>query len=205
MSRRAQVSLTVGASIVVLALMAWTAGLLPRPGQASPQYGMLLDPPKPATDFALTASGERQVRLSDFRGKVVALYFGYTYCPDVCPMTLAMLKDARARLGEDASDVQVIMISVDPERDTPEHLEDYVGRFDPSFLGVTGTDAEIAAVAESFGVHYARREVPGSTGYLVDHTAAVLVIDREGRLRSLLPNNLTGEQAASDLRQLVRE
>jgi len=166
--------------------------------------GMLMDPLAPVNDFSLTAAGGKPVRLSDFRGKLVALYFGYTYCPDVCPTTLAELAAGMRDLGADAQQVQVIFISVDPARDTPERLADYVANFDPSFIGITGSPEEIAAVATPLGIYYQAHEGTAATGYLVDHTATVMVLDRQGRLRLLLPFGTTGAQAASDLRALMR-
>lgn len=166
--------------------------------------GMLMDPLAPVNDFSLTAAGGKPVRISDFRGKLVALYFGYTYCPDVCPTTLAELAAGMRDLGADAQQVQVIFISVDPARDTPERLADYVANFDPSFIGITGSPEEIAAVATPLGIYYQAHEGTAATGYLVDHTATVMVLDRQGRLRLLLPFGTTGAQAASDLRALLR-
>lgn len=166
--------------------------------------GMLMDPLAPVNDFSLTAAGGKPVRISDFRGKLVALYFGYTYCPDVCPTTLAELAAGMRDLGADAQQVQVIFISVDPARDTPERLADYVANFDPSFIGITGSPEEIAAVATPLGIYYQTHEGTAATGYLVDHTATVMVLDRQGRLRLLLPFGTTGAQAASDLRALMR-
>lgn len=166
--------------------------------------GMLMDPLAPVNDFSLTAAGGKPVRISDFRGKLVALYFGYTYCPDVCPTTLAELAAGMRDLGAEAQQVQVIFISVDPARDTPERLADYVANFDPSFIGITGSPEEIAAVATPLGIYYQAHEGTAATGYLVDHTATVMVLDRQGRLRLLLPFGTTGAQAASDLRALMR-
>ena len=166
--------------------------------------GMLMDPLAPVNDFSLTAAGGKPVRLSDFRGKLVALYFGYTYCPDVCPTTLAELAAGMRDLGADAQQVQVIFISVEPARDTPERLADYVANFDPSFIGITGSPEEIAAVATPLGIYYQAHEGTAATGYLVDHTATVMVLDRQRRLRLLLPFGTTGAQAASDLRALLR-
>lgn len=142
-------------------------------------HGTVLESPKPAPDFILTASHNQKVSLDDFEGKLVMLYFGYTFCPDVCPGTLSELGSALNLLGNQAKDVQVIMISVDPAWDTPEMLQEYVTYFDPSFLGVTGTPDEIAQVATLYGIFYEAHEGTEATGYLVDHTATVLVIDQE--------------------------
>jgi len=167
-------------------------------------HGLLLEPATPVADFALTGPEGRPVRLSDFRGKVTVLYFGYTYCPDVCPTTLAELARALQRVGRRADQVQVIMITVDPERDTPEILARYLAHFDARFLGLSGTAAEIAAAATPLGIYFAKHEGTAATGYLVDHTATVAVIDRDGYLRLVFPFGTPGEDIASDLIHLLK-
>ncbi len=166
-------------------------------------HGLLLQDNLPAADFTLTAEAGRRVSLSDFRGRVVLLYFGYTFCPDVCPATLAEVKQAFKVLGAQAEELQLLMISVDPERDTPEKLADYVARFDPRFLGVTGTEAEIASATVPFGVIYQKHAGSAATGYLIDHTASLTVIDRQGYTRMIFPFGVTGEDLAADLRYLL--
>ena len=155
----------------------------------------------PAVD--LTASTGEQVSLADYTGKVVVIYFGYTFCPDVCPTTLAKLDRALDLMGDEADEVQVIMVSVDPQRDTPEALRDYMGYFDPSFIGLTGTDDEIASVATVYGVYFQAQEGSAATGYLVDHTATLMVVDKEGYLKLVLPSDVTAEDIADDLGYLA--
>ncbi|HKW37561.1 MAG TPA: SCO family protein [Burkholderiales bacterium] len=137
-------------------------------------------------DFALTDQTGKTRTLADFRGKLVVVFFGYTHCPDVCPTTLADLKVARQQLGEDAKRVQVLFVTVDPERDTRELLANYVPAFDPSFLGLYGDPAATERVAKEFKVFF--RKVPGKTpdSYTVDHTAGSYVFDPQGRLRLLV-------------------
>jgi len=166
--------------------------------------GMFMEPPMPVNDFSLTAAGDKPVHISDFRGKLVALYFGYTYCPDVCPTTLAELAAAMHDLGAEAKQVQVVFVSVDPDRDTPARLAEYVANFDPSFIGITGTPAEIAAAATPLGIYYKAHEGTAATGYLIDHTATVLVLDRQGSIRLLVPFGATGAEIAGDLHALLR-
>jgi protein SCO1 len=155
-------------------------------------------------DFALTAHDGKPRTLADFRGKVVLVFFGYTRCPDVCPTTMTEMKAALEQLGEDARRVQVLFITVDPERDTQELLSKYVPAFDPSFIGLRGDAAATAKVAKDFKVFY--QKVPGRSpdSYTVDHTAASYVFDQQGRLRLFVrpgnPANL-----ASDLRTLLRD
>jgi protein SCO1/2 len=134
-------------------------------------------------DFRLSDPSGKTRTLADFRGKVVALFFGYTQCPDVCPTTLAELAAAMAKLGPDAARVQVLFVTVDPERDTPELLARYVPAFQPSFLGLYGDAAATAATAKEFRIIYQKQ--PGATPgtYSVDHSAGTYLFDPQGRLR----------------------
>ncbi len=167
--------------------------------------GQVIDSQTPVTNFTLTGPGGEPTSLIDFRGKVVMLYYGYTFCPDVCPATMSELKTAVQELGNKAEDVQVIMVSLDPERDTPEALEKYVTHFDPSFIGLTGTEDEIVTASTPLGIFYEREEGSAATGYLINHTATVMVLDKDGYLRLLYPFDTPGEDMASDLKILVRE
>lgn len=169
-----------------------------------PFHGMVLQSPELAHDFTLNAANGKTVSLEDYRGKLVVLYFGYTFCPDVCPATLSTMKEAMKLMGRKADDVQFIMISVDPERDTPEKIAEYVAYFHPSFIGVTGEPDELAEIAALYGIYYQKHEGTAATGYLVDHTATMVVIDREGYIKLILPFGITGEEVASDLKQLLR-
>jgi protein SCO1/2 len=157
--------------------------------------------PAPKVDL-LTSTGER-ASLSDYEDQVLVLYFGYTFCPDVCPTTLSGLKKAVDQLGDAADDVQVIMVSVDPERDSPEILGEYLSYFDPRFLGMTGTPEEIAAVATVYGVFYEAEEGTVDTGYLVSHTARLMIVDRDGYLKLVMPGDATPDQIADDLDYLL--
>ncbi|HRI57496.1 MAG TPA: SCO family protein [Anaerolineae bacterium] len=167
-------------------------------------HGLLLDSPAQAANFTLTSQSGEPVSLSELRGKPVLLYFGYTFCPDVCPTTLSTLNKALEIMGKKADDVQVVMVSVDPERDTPEVLATYLSNFNPSFIGLTGTHDQIASAATGLGVFFEKHEGSAATGYLVDHTASVMVLDREGRLRLVLPFETPAEDIASDLTQLLK-
>jgi protein SCO1/2 len=191
------VSIAVGFVLIVV-----LATVLLRPYQFN---GLVLQSPKPAGDFTLTAAGDKPVSLSDYRGKLVVLYFGYTFCPDVCPTTLAEVTKAVQKLGKKAEDVQVIMVTVDPERDTPERLAEYMAYFDPSFVGLSGTPEEIAAAATPFGIYYQKHEGTAATGYLVDHTATISVLDREGRVKLVWPFGTEGDAMAADLAHLLKE
>ena len=142
---------------LVAALGAWYAATRLRP---PPTNGTLLPAGAPA-DFTLAAEGG-PVRLSDFRGRTVLLFFGYTSCPDVCPITMAKLRQVVGTLDEDREAVQVLLVSVDPEVDTPDRLGDYVRRFDPAFTGLTGSRPELTAAARSFGAYAGEVEEPAS-------------------------------------------
>lgn len=167
-------------------------------------HGTQIDPPKVLSDIRLTSDGG-PVSLSDLRGKLVVIYFGYTFCPDICPATLSKINKALERMGKDADEVAVVMVTVDPERDTAEKLGVYVRRFNPQFIGLSGTLDEIAGVAKEFGIFYEKKEVTTSAKYLVDHTASVLVIDREGRISLIWPYEIEVSEMASDLRVMLKE
>ena len=145
------------------------------------------------------------IRLSDQQGKLVLLYFGYTFCPDVCPTTLYDLSQAKARLGEDGSKIQVVMVTVDPERDTPELLHDYVTTFDSSFIGLSGDIEELETIWSDYGVYRDKKSNDGATSYLVDHTARVYVVDTNGGLRLTFPFGIASEAMADDLAHLLDE
>lgn len=155
-------------------------------------------------DFALTDHTGAPRALADFRGKVVVVFFGFTQCPDVCPAALATLAEAKRQLGADGQRVQGVFITVDPERDTPELLRNYVPAFDASFIGLYGDAAATEKVAKEFKVLY--RKVPGSTAetYTMDHSAGMFVFDPHGRLRLYVSHGTAADALAHDLRQLLR-
>ncbi|MDJ0925975.1 MAG: SCO family protein [Acidimicrobiia bacterium] len=163
--------------------------------------GTVLANPDPAPDFTLTGDSGEPVALGSFEGQVVLLYFGYTYCPDVCPATLVELADAMEELGGAADDVQVIMVSVDPARDTPQVLANYMDHFDSRFIGLTGSETEIAQVADLYGVFYEAQEGTVATGYLVDHLASVMVIDKTGQWVEVISYGTSSERIAADVRE----
>jgi protein SCO1/2 len=151
-------------------------------------------PPRAAPDFALRGSDGAPLVLSRYRGKVVALGFGYTHCPDVCPTTLALLAKARRTLGGAAGDFQVVYVTVDPERDTPERMRQYIAAFDPSFLGATGTEAQLAAVRKGYGI---------TTTQDFHHSSYVYLIDRDGKLRAMMPFGVSVDDVTHDVKALL--
>lgn len=159
----------------------------------------------PAAEFTLNTHTGTRARLSDFRGKIVLLYFGYTYCPGICPTTLAEVNQALKALDpQKAARVQVMMVSVDPERDTPERLRSYLAHFNPAFLGLTGTPQEVAAVASRYGIYYKKGERVATGGYIVDHTSMVIVVDQVGAVRLLFPFGTQVKDMSSDLDHLLQ-
>jgi protein SCO1/2 len=155
-------------------------------------------------EFALKDPDGRPRTLADFRGKAVVVFFGYTQCPDVCPTTLAALAETMKRLGNDADRVQVLFITVDPERDTPALLKQYVPAFDPRFLGLYGDADATARTAREFKVIY--QKAPGATPdtYTMDHSAGTFIFDPQGRLRLFVSNGQGADVFAHDLRELLR-
>ena len=152
----------------------------------------------------LTDHNGRRVSLETFRGQLVVLFFGYTHCPDVCPTTLSDMAQAFRLMGPDqAAKVQVLFVSVDPERDTPEILKAYVPYFHARFLGLYGTPEEVAKAAREFRVIYRKHKESGATDYLVDHSAGSYVLDQEGRLRLYLPFAHGPKDIAHDLVALI--
>jgi len=167
--------------------------------------GTLLDPAKPIDDFTVAATNGGEFHLSDQPSPLLVLFFGYTHCPDVCPTTLYELDQAMALLGGDASSVQVAMVTVDPERDTPEILNAYVQNFNPSFMGLREPDTDkLAAIIAEFGVFYEIQDHPeGSEDYLVSHTPSLIVLDQSG-MRLVIPGGTSAEDIAADLRALLK-
>ncbi len=153
------------------------------------------------TDFHLTDHTGKSRTLKDFRGKVVAIFFGYTHCPDVCPTTLADMSLALEKLGKDAERVQVLFVTVDPERDNQELLGQYAPAFNPTFLALYGDIQATEQVAKAFHVKYEKQ--PTSSGYNVDHSAGTFLIDPKGRVRLLAPYGQPSKRLAEDIRLLL--
>lgn len=185
--------------LLLVAGIAITQALLP-----PTLRGTVIEPPKPMPDFTLQ-SVNGPVSLSDFRGKIVVLYFGYTSCPDVCPTTLANLRRALNDLGEKAGEVQVILVAVDWQKDTPERVASYLSAFHPDFVGLSGTKEQIDAVTKDFFIFYQINPPDENGYYTVDHTATTQVLDREGRLMLTWPYGLTSDELLEDLKVLVRK
>lgn len=152
-------------------------------------------------DFRLRDPDGRERTLADFRGKAVMVFFGFTQCPDVCPTALSRAVEVKRLLGSDGEHLQVLFVSLDPERDTPAILKAYTAAFDPAFLGLSGDLAQTAATAEHFKVYY--KKVPSGDAYTLDHSAMTYVYDPAGNLRLMLRHTQTAGDYAADIRKLL--
>lgn len=163
------------------------------------------EPYPAALDFTLTNADGKPISLSDNLGRITLLFFGYTYCPDVCPTTLAELKLVMSSLGEKSDQVQVLFISVDPQRDTSKSLQEYVERFDSSFIGLGGIEEELVPIWAEYGIF--REIVPGSSekNYIVNHTARIILVDQTGNLRLSYGFQTPPEDISHDIEILLRK
>ncbi len=156
-----------------------------------------------ARDFKLTDHNGQVRTLADFRGKVVAMFFGYTHCPDVCPTTLSDFAMALQQLGPEAERVQVIFVTLDPQRDTPDLLKLFVPAFNPGFLGMYTDPVSLKQLVNEYKVVYQKTSVKGPDDYLIDHSAGSYVYDSEGHLRLLVPYGSSPDAIAHDLKTLL--
>lgn len=187
-----------------LLLSACAASLLAACSQKKPQFNAIdLSGADYAKDFHLPDADGRMRSLADFKGKLVALFFGYTQCPDVCPTTMAELTEAKKLLGPQGDKLQVVFVTVDPERDTPQVLKGYMGNFDPTFVALRPTPEQLAAVAKDFKVYYKKVEGNTPTSYTMDHSAATYIYDTQGQLRLYARYGAGPQALASDFRQLL--
>lgn len=191
-------------SLLLLLLAApLAAGCGPSPAPEAPLAGAQL-----GGAFTLTDQDGRTVRESDFAGKYRLVYFGYTYCPDVCPVDVQRLsqglKAFEAKDPERAAKVQPIFVSVDPKRDTPPVLKAFVSAFHPRLIGLTGSEAELAAVAKRYGVSYQGQDANGAAGYLVNHTTTAILYGPDGAPIVIVAHDQGPEQVAAELDQWVR-
>jgi protein SCO1/2 len=164
--------------------------------------GTLMQSPQPALDFTLTGP-DGEMSLSSLRGKQVILFFGYSSCPDICPAALSVLRRAVNQLGKKAEQVQVVMVTVDPARDTPEILNRYVRQFNPAFIGLSGDLEKTTQIASQYGVFFEKRPGADAEHYTVDHTATLLLIDAKGYLRVVYPTQTDSDALASDIAYLL--
>jgi protein SCO1/2 len=189
-------NLAIGAVLSVCAAAA---------GAVAPAFKAgVFDPPRPAPGFALQGTDGQALDLNGYRGKVVLLAFGYSSCTAVCPITLNTLAQARRKLGPKADAVQVVYITVDPERDTPSRLKKFLSSFDATFVGGTGSEQQLEQVRKDYGVS-ARKITYPDKSYSYDHSSFTYLIDRSGRIRALMPYGHSPDDFANDLTILLRE
>jgi len=199
MTRYAWIITVVGAVVIVSGTLAYRYQAASRPAQpaARPDLSHI------GGGFTLQGTDGAEVRLKDFRGQAVLLYFGYATCPDVCPTTLSLFKQTFARLGEAGDEVQVLFVTVDPERDTPERMRSFVRYFHPDFRGLTGTPEQIRTVADRYKAAYMYSESESAAGYQVSHTDIVYLIDRQGRTARLFSSKTAPDELAAAVRDVL--
>jgi protein SCO1/2 len=163
----------------------------------------VLSPALPAPEIKLQGSDGKPLSLERFRGKVVMLAFGFSSCGEVCPITLATLAGARKKLGADGADVQVVYVTVDPERDDAARMKKFLGSFDPTFVGGVGSRAEIDVAQKSYGISSTKQAYPDG-GYTIGHSSSIYLIDRAGRLRAVMPYGHGSDDFVHDLKILLR-
>ena len=156
-----------------------------------------------AKNFALTDADGKARTLADFKGKVVVLFFGYAQCPDVCPTTMTEMAQVKQKLGKDGDKLQVLFVTVDPERDTPAVLKQFVGAFHPRTIGLTGSPEAIAATAKSYAVYFKKGEVTSNGGYMMDHSRVAYLMSPEGKPLALLPSEGTPQAIATEMKRWV--
>jgi protein SCO1/2 len=186
---RPRLIVTIGiCAVLLLGLLAYVAIA----GQKPPIGGA----------FTLIDTTGKTVTEKDFRDKYLLLYFGYTYCPDICPTTMATITDALAALGEQAAQTQPVFVTIDPERDTPPVLADYIARFSPRWQALTGTEAQLAAVEKSYHVYAAKHSTgPGPGDYLMDHSSIVYLMGPDGKFRALIDTEQPIEDVTANVRR----
>jgi len=164
----------------------------------------VFDPPRAAPDFTLHGSQGSDITLSQQQGKLVVLGFGFSHCPDICPMTLAKLAQVHHNLGTLASEVQVVYVTVDPERDSVDRLKQYMKHFHQSFIGATGSAEALAEVRKAYGI-IAAKQMHNDGSYEVHHSSYLYLIDRKGLLRALVPFGKSADDITHDIRILLEE
>ncbi len=166
--------------------------------------GVVGDPPPPAGDFTLIDQTGADFKLSDLTGKWVLMAYGYTHCPDVCPLTLSILRDVKKALGAQANQLEVVFVTIDPERDTAEIMGKYVAHFDKTFKALTGTPEQIAVAARAYNARYEKAVSTPAVGYAMNHTAFIYLIDPQFRLRVTFPFGVKAEEITSDGKDLMQ-
>jgi protein SCO1/2 len=192
--------------VIVAGLLAGCASQARPTETPMPEGVTAVEPPSPPNDFTLISQANQPVHLSDFRGKLVLMTFGYTHCPDVCPLNLARFTQVKAALARDADQIVFVFITIDNQRDTPEVLAKYISAFDPAFFGLTGDDQAIQKVTKDYSVLYKKDQAShmgDPADYMMTHTASWFLVDRQGRWRRVYSYGTDPEVVAADLRQML--
>lgn len=177
---------------------------LQRPAFNAAPGAIVKDPPVVLRDFSLTDQTGKPFKLSDLSGKAVMLFFGYTHCPDYCPLSLAHFAQVKKTLGADAARVAFVMISLDGERDTPDVLNAYMKQFDPSFIGLTGDPEKVRSIGLDYAVQFQKQRLKGTQAeYLVAHTTFMYLIDPQGRWRIAYPYDVPREDITADIQRIL--
>lgn len=188
---------------VLALLLTWLLSVACHAAEADSLKAGVFSPPHPAPEFTLGSSNGAPLSLSQYRGKVVALAFGFSHCAEVCPVTLATLAQARKALGLQGRDMQVIYVTVDPERDDAARMKSWLAAFDPTFIGGTGNKQALDAVDKLYGV--SATKITTTSGDSFGHSSSVYLIDRDGRLRAMMPYGHGAEDYVHDVRLLMRK
>jgi protein SCO1 len=191
--------LLAGIVLILATVMAW-AESAPR---THAFRGAPVDPPFAAPNFTLNDQNGQPFQLSDQRGRIVVLFFGYTHCQDVCPTTLAQFKQVRTQLGSQAERVRFVFITVDPERDSPERMKTYLNAFDPNIVGLGGSEADLDPAWRAYGVYHQKQPGPTADDYSVDHSANVYLVDAQGNLHLTFSPGFATADLAQDIRYLL--
>lgn len=189
--------------LVVVCVLALSAGVWAKPLPVNTRLGG--DFELPSTLKNAEGAPGAPAKLSDFEGKVVLLNFGYTHCPDICPMVVARMTQVVKRLGEDAKEVQGLFVTFDPTRDTVTRLAEYLNYFNPGFVGFSGTEAQIKQVAKQYGVIYMPQQSDSAAGTLYTHSDFIYLLDRQGRVRALFATDKPLQDMVKDVRSLIDE
>lgn len=196
----------LGVLVLIIAALGYGVWVLLQ-DEAYEWRGSAYSPPREGIAFTLTDTEGEPLSVADLEGKVVLLYFGYTFCPDFCPATLTDFQRVKAELGDDADQVAFVMVTVDPARDTPERLAEYLSFFDPDFIGLTGTAEEIEPVKQQFGIislpGTATPQANGSEFYFVDHSTQTYVLNQQGELTLEYAWGTSAEDITQDVRHLL--
>lgn len=197
------------AALVVLVLGSYVAASQQSPSsgrQSNETFnGMVLSPPQPLPALELDRADGGRWSIGDSGEDYALFFFGYTHCPDVCPMTLSRASQIRDALGTEPNRVAFYFVTVDPERDTPERLANYTQAFDPAIVGLTGSHDELSAAHEAFGVQAQKQEIAGATSYAVDHTATSYLVDGEGRIKLMYTHDAPTTEIVEDLKRLIQQ